>query len=316
MVSGLVVSVWAERMDFDQLETFLEVARHSSFSRAAEKRFRTQPAISSQIRALEEEVGAKLFDRSGGKVALTAPGKLFQKYAEEAIEARRVVLTNVAEMERIPRGEIVVGANEATCLHILPEVFAQFKRQYPDVAVSITRAERARILDSIVDNSVDFGVVSLPITDNRMTVVPVHRDELAVIAMPGHELGQKDAVEIAEVAAYPLLLPKIGRTRDAIDTLFHERRLKPTVSMELDSSELMKRFVAAGVGIGFIARSNIADELRAGTLIALPISDAHIRRDLALVFRKDKALSRAALAFIDIAVKLKPVGMGAMRTGG
>src|SRR5262245_29479826 len=90
-------------MDFDQLETFLEVARHSSFSRAADKRFRTQPAISSQIRALEEEVGAKLFDRSGGKVALTAAGKVFQQYAEQMLEARKSLLVTVAEMERVPR---------------------------------------------------------------------------------------------------------------------------------------------------------------------------------------------------------------------
>src|SRR6266478_8436551 len=98
-------------MDFDQLEAFLEVARHGSFSRAAEKRFRTQPAISSQIRALEEEIGARLFDRSGGRVALTAAGKAFQKYADDAIEARRNIIGAMAEMERIPRGEIIVGAN-------------------------------------------------------------------------------------------------------------------------------------------------------------------------------------------------------------
>src|SRR5579872_3010411 len=118
-------------MDFDQLETFLEVARHASFSRAAEKRFRTQPAISSQIRGLEEEIGAKLFDRSGGKVSITAGGKLFQKYAEEVLQSRREIINALAEMERTPRGEIIVGANEATCLYVLPHVFAQFKRQYP-----------------------------------------------------------------------------------------------------------------------------------------------------------------------------------------
>src|SRR6201993_1156223 len=145
-------------MDFDQLETFLEVARHASFSRAAEKRFRTQPAISSQIRALEEEVGARLFDRSGGKVGLTGAGKVFQQYAENMLEARKAMLVTVAEMERVPRGEIVVGANEGTCLHILPEVFADFKKQYPDVSVSIKRADYSKVLESVIDNSVDFGV--------------------------------------------------------------------------------------------------------------------------------------------------------------
>jgi len=292
-------------MDFDQLETFLAVARDLSFSRAAEKRFRTQPAISSQIRSLEEEVGAKLFDRSGGKVALTAAGKVFQKYVEESLEARRAIINSLQEMERVPRGEIVVGANEATCLHILPEVFASFKKQYPDVGITIHRAERAKILDLIVDNTVDFGVVSMPVTDNRFTVVAIHRDELVVIAAPGHPLGKAREVRIAEVVKYPLLLPKLGRTRDTIDALFHERNLKPNVSMELDSSELLKRFVAADVGVGFIARSNVVEDVKAGALASLPIADAHIRRDLGLVFRKDKALSRAALAFIDIAVKSK-----------
>jgi DNA-binding transcriptional LysR family regulator len=292
-------------MDFDQLETFLAVARDLNFSRAAEKRFRTQPAISSQIRSLEEEVGAKLFDRSGGKVALTAAGKVFQKYVEESLEERRAIINSLQEMERVPRGEIVVGANEATCLHILPEVFASFKKQYPDVGITIHRAERAKILELIVDNTVDFGVVSMPVTDNRFTVVAIHRDELVVIAAPGHPLGKAREVRIAEVVKYPLLLPKLGRTRDTIDALFHERNLKPNVSMELDSSELLKRFVAADVGVGFIARSNVVEDVKAGALASLSIADAHIRRDLGLVFRKDKALSRAALAFIDIAVKSK-----------
>src|SRR5215470_8839963 len=186
-------------MDFDQLETFLEVARHVSFSRAAEKRFRTQPAISSQIRALEEEVGAKLFDRSGGKVCLTAAGKAFQKYVEKTLEARKAILVALAEMEHVPRGEIVVGANEGTCLHILPEVFAGFKKLYPDVGVQISRLERAKIMESIIDNSVDFGVVSTPVDDKRLTVVSIHRDELVMIAPPRHPLSSVKEATIAEV---------------------------------------------------------------------------------------------------------------------
>jgi DNA-binding transcriptional LysR family regulator len=293
-------------MDFDQLETFLEVARLSSFSRAAEKRFRTQPAISSQIRALEEEVGAKLLDRSGGKVALTTSGKIFQKYAEEVLQARKTVLTSIAEAERVPRGEIVVGANEGTCLHILPEVFAEFKKQYPTVAVNIKRADYGRILESVSDNSIDFGVLSLPVADNRLTVVLIHRDELVIIAPPHHALAKMKSASLADAAKFPLLVPKAGHTRDALENFFWERKLKPHYSMELDSSELLKRFVAADVGVGFIARSNVAEDVQAGVLAAIPIADAQIRRDLALVFRKDKALSRAALAFIDIAVKHKP----------
>jgi DNA-binding transcriptional LysR family regulator len=293
-------------MDFDQLETFLEVARHLSFSRAAEKRFRTQPAISAQIRALEEEVGAKLLDRSGGKVSLTAAGKLFQRYAEEALSSRRAAIAAVGELERVPRGEIIVAANEGTCLHVLPEVFAEFKKQYPAVAVNINRLESTAILESVIDNSVDFGVVALPVSDNRLTVVQIHRDELVVIVPPGHPLAPSSkGVSVEQTAKYPLLVPEHGRTRDTLEQLFDERKLKMNISMELDSSELLKRFVAAGVGVGFIARSNVAVEVKARTLVALAFTDATMRRDLALVFRKDKALSRAALAFIDIAVKIK-----------
>jgi DNA-binding transcriptional LysR family regulator len=294
-------------MDFDQLETFLEVARLSSFSRAAEKRFRTQPAVSAQIRALEEEAGARLLDRSGGKVALTAAGKVFQAFAEDVIDSRRRTLIAVAEMERVPRGEIVVGANEATCLYILPDVFAEFKAKHAEVGVSVSRAERSRTLDAVIDGSVDFGIISMPVSDKRLTVVQIHRDELVVIAPPEHPLATCGRVTPDQLASYPLLLPKAGRTREAIEKLFSDRHLTPAISMELDSSELLKRFVAAGVGAGFMAESFVKREVAEGLLASLRIAGGPIRRDLALVFRKDKALSRAALAFIDIAVKLKNV---------
>jgi DNA-binding transcriptional LysR family regulator len=146
-----------------------------------------------------------------------------------------------------------------------------------------------------------------------MTAVNIHRDELVIIAPPGHPLSLMQHACIAEVVPFPLLLPKLGRTRDALENLFDERHLKTRVAMELDSSELLKRFVAADVGVGFIARSNVIEDVKAGVLAAIAMADASIRRDLALVFRKDKALSRAALAFIEIAVKIKqaPLAAGA-----
>jgi LysR family transcriptional regulator, low CO2-responsive transcriptional regulator len=292
-------------MDFDQLETFLEVTRHLSFSRAAERRFRTQPAISAQIRSLEEEVGARLLDRTGGKVSITQAGKIFLRYVEEALEARRVALAAVAEVERVPSGEIVVAANEGTCLHLLPEVFADFKKQYPEVGITVKRSESREILESVNDNSADFGVVAMPVKDHRLTTVVIHRDQLVLITPPGHPLSRCEEVTIDQVGKYPLLIPKMGRTRDAIEEVLHDRQIKPNVSMELDSSELMKRFVAADVGVAFIASSNVVSDVKAGTLCACRLRGVSIRRDMALVFRKDKALSRAALAFIDIAVKHK-----------
>jgi DNA-binding transcriptional LysR family regulator len=292
-------------MDFDQLETFLEVARNLSFSRAAERRFRTQPAISAQIRAMEEEVGAKLLDRTGGKVSITAAGKVFLVYVESALEARRAAMRAVAEADRVPGGEIVVAANEGSCLHILPEVFAEFKRSYPDVGITVKRSETREVLEAVIDNSADFGVAALPVTDKRITAVTIHKDELVMIAPTGHPLAKFKEVKITQLADYPLLLPKMGRTRDSIDSMFEERNMKPNVSMELDSSELLKRFVSAGVGIGFCAQSTALGDLRLGIIAIVKLTDVQIKRDMALVFRKDKALSRAALAFIDIAVRLK-----------
>jgi LysR family transcriptional regulator, low CO2-responsive transcriptional regulator len=220
-------------------------------------------------------------------------------------------LSGIAETERVPRGAIIVGANEGTCLHILPEVFAEFKKQHPAVNVSITRSDYARILESVLDNSVDFGVVSLPVDDTRLKAVLIHRDELVIIAPPHHPLAKKKSATIAEVAKFPLVVPKGGHTRDALEDLFFERKLKPRYTMELDSSELLKRFVAADAGVGFIALSNVLEDVRANSLVAIPISDATIRRDLALVFRKDKSLSRATSAFIDIAVRIKGVDAAA-----
>jgi DNA-binding transcriptional LysR family regulator len=276
-----------------------------SFSRAAERRFRTQPAISAQIRSLEEEVGARLLDRTGGKVSITQAGKLFLRYVEEALEARRVALAQVAEVERVPSGEIVVAANEGTCLHLLPEVFADFKKQYPDVGITVKRSESREVLESVNDNSADFGVVAMPVKDRRLTTVVIHRDELVLITPPGHPLAKFEEVTIEQIGEYPLLIPKMGRTRDAIEEVLHDRQVKPIVSMELDSSELTKRFVAADVGVAFIASSNVISDVKAGVLAACRLRGVQIRRDMALVFRKDKALSRAALAFIDIAVKHK-----------
>ena len=119
-------------------------------------------------------------------------------------------------------------------------------------------------------------------TDNRLTVVLIHRDELVIIVPPSHPLGKMKSAPIAEAAKFPLVVPKVGHTRDSLEELFHERRLKPNYTMELDSSELLKRFVAAGVGVGFIARSNVVEDVRARSLAAITIADAQVRRDLAL----------------------------------
>jgi DNA-binding transcriptional LysR family regulator len=288
-------------MDFDQLRTFLEVARHKSFSRAGEKLSLTQPAISAQIRSLETEVGAQLFDRSGGKVTFTAAGRLFEPFAEHCLDCNQHILMAVGEMQRTPRGEVSISANESTCLYVLPQVFSQFKQLYSRVGLNIIRAERSRTLEAVLNRDVDFGVVALPVKDSRLNTEWIHKDELVLVAAPGHALVRAGKLRIEDVVRHPLLLPKQGRQREQIDLLFSIRELKPNIGMELDSSELLKRFVAAGMGIGFAPRSTVAADEEANVLKILPIEGVRLVRELALVFRKDKSLSRAAQSFIEIA---------------
>jgi DNA-binding transcriptional LysR family regulator len=290
-------------MDFENLRTFLEVSRLRSFSKAAQRLLRTQPAVSAQIRSLEQEVGARLFDRDGGKVTFTAAGRLFEPFAEYCVDRQKHILLAIAEQERAPRGELTISANEATHLYVLPHVFAQFRRQYPRVVLSVVRADRLRTLESVVNREVDFGVVSLPVRDSRLTVEPIHRDELALVAPRGHPLAGRSTARLQELAKVPLLLPTHGRRREQIDELFRVNELSPRVAMEVESSEMLKRYIGAGLGLGFLPRTNAAEEERAGALHLLTIEGVRLARDLALVFRKDRQLSRAAQEFLEIATQ-------------
>ncbi len=287
-------------MDFDQLHTFLEIVRLGSFSRAAESCYRSQPAVSAQIRQLEEELGTKLFDRIASRVSLTVAGKRFSEYAREMMELRRRAMQEMGEMHAVPRGELVIGANEATCLYILPGVFAEFKKSYPEVQVSIFRTHGAAVIQRVLENTLDFGIAQLPVQDRRLERVVLHTDELCLLVPAHHALAKCQQVEPAALAPYPLLLPKGGRTRTTLDEFLAPIREQAQISMELESSEMIKRFVQAGLGISFIARTYAAAEVKAG-LAKLVSLKGRPSMQLGLVYRKDKALSRAALAFIEVA---------------
>ena len=288
-------------MDFEQLRTFMEVSRLRSFSRAAEKLSVTQPAISAQIRSLENEVGARLFDRDGGKVTFTAAGRVFEPFAEHVLQCHTHIGTTISELHRSPRGEIAISANEATSLYVLPTVFAQFKREYTRVSLKIVRADRARTIESVLNREVDFGIVSLPVKDARLLVDVIHKDEVVLVAPNAHPLVSRELVSLPEVLQYPLLLAKQGRQREQLDELFRAHDTQPRVTMEVDSSELLKRLVAAGLGMGFLPRAVVAADERAGLLRILRVDGLRLSRELALVYRKEKALTRAGHAFLEIA---------------
>jgi DNA-binding transcriptional LysR family regulator len=287
-------------VDFDQLHTFLEIVRLKSFSKAAQTCFRTQPAISAQIRQMEQELGTQLFERFGSRISLTTAGKIFSEYAQKILETRRQAFDAVRELDRVPRGEVVIAANEATCIHVLPDVFATFTEGFPEVQLQVIRSYGAQTVQSVLDNSVDFGFTQLPVQEKRLTAVQFHTDEIRLMVPPKHALAKIEAVSPGQVVDYPLLLPKGGRTRSRLNEFLEIVESEVRISMELDSSEMLKQFIIADLGIGFVATSTARNEVRQGLLQSIPLAPLPMVRNLGLIYRKDKPLSRAALGFIGL----------------
>ena len=288
-------------MDFEQLKTFLQVCRLKSFSRAAEKLGVTQPAISAQIRSLETEVGARLFDRDGGKVTFTAAGRLFEPFAEHCLQCQSHIVTAVSELYRSARGEVSVSASEATSLYVLPPVFAQYKKHYTRVNLSIVRAEYLRSMEAVLNREVDFAVASMPVKDSRLVVQTIHRDEIVLVVAPTHPLATRGSIRVDEMLQFPMLLLKQGRQRTLINNFFNSFDAQPRIAMEVDSSELLKRLIAADLGMGFLPKANVLDDIHSGLLKTVRVEGMRLNRELALIYRKDRTLTHAAQAFLDLA---------------
>jgi len=287
-------------MDFDQLHTFLEIVRLKSFSKAAQTCYRTQPAISAQVRQLEQELRADLFERFGSRISLTTAGKIFAEYAEQMLELRRRAQDVIAELETNPRGELVIAGNEATCIYILPKVFSEYRRQFQSVQLQVLRSYGSRVVEAVMENSADFGLVQLPVEEKRLQVVNIYRDEIRLIVPAGHPLAGRASVTAQDVKEYYLVLPKYGKTRTRLNEWLEAVEDDIRISMELDSTEMMKHFVIAGLGVSFVAASNCREEIASGKLRAIPLAPEPMMRRLGLIYRKDKALSKAALGFIQI----------------
>jgi DNA-binding transcriptional LysR family regulator len=289
-------------MDLDQLHTFLEIVRLKSFSKAAQSCFRTQPAVSAQVRQLEQDLNASLFERLGTKIALTPAGRIFAEYAEQILELRRRAQNTINELERVPRGELVIAANEATCIYVLPGVFSEFKKRFPNVQVLVDRSYGSRVVEAVVDNQADFGLTQLPVKEKRLQVNKIHSDEIKLIAPPGHSLAERKQVLAVDLVGQPLLLPKTGTTRARLNAWLELVEDEIQVSMELDSTEMIKRFVMAGLGVGFLAATHCREEVASGRLAAISLGPDPMVRTVGLIYRRDKALSKAALGFIEVAL--------------
>jgi DNA-binding transcriptional LysR family regulator len=186
---------------------------------------------------------------------------------------------------------------------VLPEVFSKYTALYPNVQLHVDRSYGSKVVQAVQDNLADFGITQLPVEEKRLQVVKVHSDEIRLIAPPNHPLARLGAVTAQDMRGFPLLLPKSGTTRTKLNAWLEPVEDEIQVSMELDSTEMIKRFVMAGLGLSFLAGSHSAGEVFSGKLASLPLAPDPILRDLGLIYRKDKSLSRAALGFIDVVLE-------------
>ena len=284
-------------MDFEQIATFVEVAHSGSFSRAAQRLYRTQPAVSTQVRLLEKQCGQRLFVRHARQVELTAAGRTLLQYGERLRELQVAAIGDLEAMRLHPRGRVAVAANEATVLYVLPAVILQFKRDYPDIRLELNRNFSRKIIEKVLENTVDFGVVTLPFKHAHLHVLPIHRDEMAVLAPPDHALAQKQSVSLEEVLEYPLLYPKTGQTRQQLDRHMRKFQDQVKISMELASVETIKKFVATGIGVTLMSRGFAQAEQAAGILKVIPLEEK-IYRDLGLIYHRHKYICPVGEAFL------------------
>lgn len=294
-------------MEFWQIEVFKAVAEEKSFSRAGQRLGRTQPAISSTIKLLEEEIEEPLFDRLGKSIRLTAAGELLMEYAKRLVRLREEAVLAVGELRGLNRGTLRLGANETTCLYLLPEVLSAFKREHPQIQIDIQRAITRSITERVIDGALDFGIVTMPMKNPRLEAITIHRDELALIVGPAHALASRRSVKMIDLADEPFILHKIGTTtRERLAKHFSDGGVKLKVTMELASIETIKRFVSIGMGISIAPRLCIAREIEEGSLVALTIRDARLQRKLGLIYNKDRYQSQAARAFLALITDNQP----------
>ena len=285
-------------MDFDQLTTFVQVAKLKSFSKAGQKVFRSQSAVSAQIRQLEQAYHAKLLDRSAKSVELTPAGEVLFEFAERLLRLRDESMQVVADRGNVVQGPVAFGANEATCLYLLPDILAEFQKRYPLVHISIYRNFSHKILQRLEEGSLDLGIVTLPLKSPNLKMHVINRDRLRFMVSSKNALAQRSHVTLDEIASAPLIFPKTGYTRQVLDKLFRPHRSRLRIAMELPSIGMIKTFVAADVGISIISESFAKDQVKTGEVKLLNVEGVDLWRELALVYRRDRSLPRAVQSLI------------------
>src|SRR5262252_382416 len=260
-------------MDLFQLEVFVTVAREGSFSRAAEKLYRTQPAVSQAIRKLEREVGESLFDRSSRDGTLTDAGQMLHEYAQNLLNLRAEAHVALRELREMHKGKLAVAANEFTCLYLLP-VLAEFRRLYPAIKVTVHRALASRIPDLILSHSAELGVVSFNPDEPVLRSIVVYHDELAFVVHPSHPLAAEKQVSIGQLGAESFVAHNVASPyREKVLSAFQRHKTPLHMNVELPTLQTIKLFVAMGNGVALVPAISVEGELARGELVRIAVRE-------------------------------------------
>jgi len=288
-------------MELTQLEFFLMVVEQGSFSKAAVHVYRTQPAVSIAIKRLEEEIGAPLFDRSQKTPTLTDAGELFYDYARRILALRDQAQNVVSELRSLERGRVRIGANESTSLYLLPHLILEYREQHPNVKVEIFRYVSERLPREVLDRNVDFAVLAFEPVDDLLESFPILQDELVLIMRPDDPLAKRRSLKIEELGEQSFVAHNVKTaSRLKVVETFAQHHTPLNITLELATVETIKRFVQLKIGLAFVPRMCVAEELDRGTLATVPVPELSYFRMLWVTHRRTTTLSHAAAAFLEI----------------
>jgi len=287
-------------MDIAALKTFLAVAQERSFSRAAAKVHRTQPAVSQAVRRLEIDLGEQLFDRSSKSGTLTDAGKVLQNYGERLVRLAEEAESAMRELRDLRRGRVLIGANEAA-VHTLLPLIGRFRTAHPQIAIDVRRVPARQIAVEVQQGSLDFGALTFHPSEEGLLEVPVGSDELVLLVSPNHELARRRTVSMEEVGKYPIVAHNDpSPARERVLRLFEESHIPLNMVVALPSLDGIKRAVELGHGVALLPRLCAVTEIASKRLVAIPVNGVSRKRQVTLLCRKAHR-SHAADAFLKVA---------------
>ena len=289
-------------MELSTLRVFMTVANERSFSRAAEKLARTQPAVSLALQRLESELGEKLLDRSAKDVVLTDAGRTVLEFARRFQNLESELDNSIAELRDHSAGRLVIGANESTGLYLLHHI-ERYRRMYPKVKVQVRRSFSSRIPAEIVDGNLELGVISYQPRDERLQSRVIFTDSLAFVVSPKHRLAKRREVPITELGdeifvAHNVLSPY----RDIVLRAFQERGVRLNMDIEMPTVEMIRWMVEENQGVAFLPRMCVEQEIAEGRLVSVRVPEIDVERKIYLVQPSRRAVSYAADAFLQLVI--------------